>query len=238
MALLTVRTWHFDTEQCKMTYTSGACMKNNYLCYRLQLAVLAVFAFIYSDQVAEAVTASTNLVITGPQPNTTVTAGQSLTVSIKGTNGFVPVRALIVTSFLADNIQQAPFSLTFQVPLNLTGQFTISAIAFDAANNIAKAPEISLQVAIPATLTGLVKLEKLYLFSYAPREQLHVTGIYSDGVRRNIRSSALGTKYTSQNPSIATVDSEGMVSGHTAGKTIITVTNKQFSSNVEVEVKN
>jgi hypothetical protein len=213
-------------------------MKKNYLYYRFQLAVLAIFAFIYSDQVAAVVTASTNLVITKPKPNTTVTAGQSLTVSIEGINGFVPVRALIGTSFLADRIQHAPFSLTFQVPLNLTGEFVISATAFDAANNIAVSPKITVQVAIPATLTGLVKVEKLYLFSYAPQEQLQVSGIYSDGVQRNIRSSALGTTYTSQNPSIATVDSEGMVSGHTAGKTIITVTNKQFSSNVEVEVKN
>lgn len=200
--------------------------------------MLAIIAFICPVQGTTFGTVSTNLVITKPQPNTTVTAGQSLTVSIKGTNGFVPEHALIVTDFLAERVLQSPFSVTFQVPLNLTGKFTISAAAFDAANNIAKAPEITVLVSIPATLTSLVKVEKLYLFSYAPHKQLLVSGIYSDGVQRNIRSSALGTTYTSQNPSIATVDSEGMVTGHAAGKTIITVTNKQFSANVEVEVKN
>lgn len=182
-------------------------------------------------------TVISGLVITQPQPNTVVTAGQSLTVTVEPTDGFVPVRVLIVTDFLAKRVEQAPFSLTFQVPPDLTGAFTISAYAFDSVGNLAVAPKIPVQVLVPATLTGIsVEPKKLYLYSYDLKEQLRVSGIYADDIQRDVRSTALGTTYTVSDTSIATVDGEGVVSGLAPGKTTIKVMNGQHSSNVEVEV--
>jgi hypothetical protein len=56
-------------------------------------------------------------------------------------------------------------------------------------------------------------------------QQLTVTGLFSDGVSRDVSSSALGTKYASADPTIATVGEDGLITAIGRGITTVTVTN-------------
>jgi uncharacterized protein YjdB len=67
--------------------------------------------------------------------------------------------------------------------------------------------------------------------------QLRVYGKYSDGVARDISSSASGTTYTSSDENIVTVDTEGRISSQSVGTAKIVVRNGNFSSQIEVVVK-
>lgn len=70
-------------------------------------------------------------------------------------------------------------------------------------------------------------------------ERIGVAGVYSDGYKRDIASSLLGTTYKSSDESIVTVDSEGLAIAKKVGRTKIVITNggKEVSVNVIVKEK-
>jgi len=65
-------------------------------------------------------------------------------------------------------------------------------------------------------------------------ERLRISGIYSDGVERDISASAFGTIYTSSDRNIVTVDSEGTVVAQKVGRAKITVRNADKEASVDV----
>jgi len=67
--------------------------------------------------------------------------------------------------------------------------------------------------------------------------QLRVKGMYSDGVKRKLTSSASGTTYTSSDETIVKVDKEGKVTAQGIGKAKITIRNGSYSATVDVVVK-
>ena len=68
-------------------------------------------------------------------------------------------------------------------------------------------------------------------------ERIGVAGVYSDGYKRDIASSASGTKYKSGDESIVTVDAEGLAMGQKAGRAKIIITNSGKEVSVDVIVK-
>jgi hypothetical protein len=67
--------------------------------------------------------------------------------------------------------------------------------------------------------------------------QLGVAGIYSDGVSRQLTSSAMGTTYTSSDEKVTTVSPEGKATAQGLGTATITVRNGKYSATVKVVVK-
>jgi hypothetical protein len=74
------------------------------------------------------------------------------------------------------------------------------------------------------------------MFAFAPTQHLMVSGLYDDGIARDVTASASGTTYLSADPSVASVDAEGVVASHRIGATSITVSHGGFSTSVAVHV--
>ncbi len=74
------------------------------------------------------------------------------------------------------------------------------------------------------------------LLSGGSIQQLSVTGLQYDGSESNLTAAATGTGYDSSEPSVATVNSDGLVTAFAAGMTTITATNGAASDDVKVWV--
>lgn len=68
-------------------------------------------------------------------------------------------------------------------------------------------------------------------------ESIGVGGMYSDGIERELKSSASGTTYTSSDETVVKVDKEGKVTAQGVGNAKITVKNGNFTATVDVIVK-
>ncbi|GAB4295228.1 MAG: hypothetical protein Kow0090_10080 [Myxococcota bacterium] len=101
----------------------------------------------------------------------------------------------------------------------------------------------TVQATVPVTVTKpavyLVSIDaKPDSFSIGKggTQQLTVTGNYSDGSQKDLTASSTGTTYQSQNTAVATVSSEGLVTGKAKGTTMIVVSNSGKTDTVTVEV--
>ncbi len=72
---------------------------------------------------------------------------------------------------------------------------------------------------------------------FEERERLVVMGQFSDGVEREVSFPEAGTTYQTSNPEIALVNSDGMVTAVSPGKTIIKVMNGDYAVQVSVAVR-
>ena len=176
--------------------------------------------------------------ISSPLSGTHVAPRASITVTVEASGGFVPTRALLVSSDEAAVIDEtAPFELLLDISSNAIGTVEVTAFAIDAAESVAVSPPILLIVDVGAALTGLTTAPNpCDLFAYAPQQALSVVGHFADGVERTLGGSASGTSYASANPAIATVDAAGNLTAHGVGETTVTVSNGGFENLVAVKV--
>ena len=127
-------------------------------------------------------------------------------------------------------LNAAPFSTSLNLPPSVAGDVPLVVIARDASNRVQilrrtifVRPGSSLQslrvTPAPVTLTSL-----------GSARQLHVFGLYSDGIEREISSARAGTTYASDNSSVATVDANGLVTAVGSGNVIISISNGDVSA--------
>jgi hypothetical protein len=132
------------------------------------------------------------------------------------------------------------YECTFKIPSNSPPEVVIFASA-KTANGVIEAERIKVLVSLPASVT-LRELwvrddqKREYMYVGAKRK-LYVSGLYSDGVKRSLGSSKVGTTFKSSDPKIASVDTEGLVTAIAHGKVDIIVTNKEHSLTTKVEVE-
>jgi hypothetical protein len=67
--------------------------------------------------------------------------------------------------------------------------------------------------------------------------QLHIFGIYSDKVNRELTTSSSGTSYVSSDDKIATVSAEGKVTAQSAGRAKIIAQHNNFKTEVDIVIK-
>ncbi|GBE05316.1 bacterial Ig-like domain [bacterium BMS3Abin10] len=191
--------------------------------------------------------------ITEPTSGSVFHPGDKVTVRAVAAQNENPVAYFIFTSqmpFSAFGVLP-PYELTFTIPLEFTGSDKIVASAKFSDGNIVET-EVQMQVVLPANITlqgikidpdDFILLKKLPPDSdpndvrIAETDYISVSGLYSDGVKRWIASSADGTTYTSSDETIVTVDSEGKVTAQGLGEAKITVKNGNYSATVDVIVK-
>ena len=175
--------------------------------------------------------------ITSPVPGTIVTPGSQLPVVVEANGGFIPVRVLVVSSGDGELDYDSPFEVQLEILPDAIGEVRLGAYAFDADDNLAEADEMVLPVDVSAALTGIsLDPETLHLFSFAPTQWVTVIGHYDDGIDRNLTPSVLGTSYETSDQTIASVDTEGVVTAHSVGTTILTATNAGHSSTADIVV--
>jgi hypothetical protein len=189
--------------------------------------------------------------ITAPADGALVATGSTITVSAKGTGGFIIAGALVssVAFSSGDDRDAGPgFATNVSVPADVIGPLTIELLAKDASSNFKSATPVTITVAVPGN-AALLRLdaEKSTMLYGTPTRQLRVYGIYTDGVRREV-SHAPGILYEmdTQDPrkpdypyngtGVAVVDAAGVVTAKTHGSAICHVTYSGRKIDLVVEV--
>lgn len=181
--------------------------------------------------------ALTGLIFTSPADGSTVTPGQVVTVTIQPDAG-VTLTDLMLNS-LGDVQQRTgpPWEFALTIPASVVGPFALSAVGKDAAGQVyGAAVSVNVVPASPLHTLGVAPANLTIADAGLPYS-LAVIGHYEDGTQRDLTAAATGTTYTSQAPTIATVDAAGQVTPQANGTTMITVTHGPVSALVPVVVQ-
>ncbi len=209
-----------------------------------RVATLQALALVLISAATGALTAeeAPQLKITAPKPNSVVMAGSTITVEVVGNPGVTVDTVLVVGVDQAANSTQAPFHVSFEVPLEAFGPYEITAFGKNSATNDyytsasipldVKTDAALLSLKIPAT-TFVGSIGSCTLF-VGDTEHLSVTGIFSDGVDRKIPMSKV--KWRSGDLNVVTVDALGIATGVAAGKTLVTASAYELENSLEVDV--
>ncbi|MCP5003613.1 MAG: PASTA domain-containing protein, partial [Planctomycetes bacterium] len=92
---------------------------------------------------------------------------------------------------------------------------------------VSSGPQLSSLEVFPATLT---------LTAQAETHQLLVTGVYSDGSKKDLTSSTEGTTYSTDDVNIADVTSEGLTTANNNGSATIAISNNAITTQFGVTV--
>ncbi|WP_217911081.1 choice-of-anchor A family protein [Myxococcus sp. AM011] len=175
--------------------------------------------------------------IVSPAPGTPVSPGGTVNVVLEGTGGFVPMVAYVMGAGKAVIIEQAPFTTSFQIPAHAIGSLSLAVTAISAQRQMVSAEAVVLPIVSSAQLTSMsVTNGDGVIHGPGSTRHLGVTGLYSDGVQRNITAQALGTLYSSSNDGIATVTTAGVVTGRAPGIATIVVRNADVTTSISVTV--
>jgi hypothetical protein len=121
--------------------------------------------------------------------------------------------------------------------VDVAGPFEIVVLGKDADGTLYDG-ELTLSVVPAAALQTLTVSPANVRFSdMSVPELLMVKGNFEDGIQRDLTAAATGTTYTSQDPSIVTVDAAGQIAAQANGTTIIAVTHGTVTALVPVAVQ-
>jgi subtilisin-like proprotein convertase family protein/pimeloyl-ACP methyl ester carboxylesterase len=176
--------------------------------------------------------------ITSPVPGATVTPGSSSSVTVNTNGGDQPLAVLITSVASSELVQAPPFTASVLIPAEAIGITPVSAIAFYDQGRMAFAGPVNLNVKVDAAVTAIQVLNGDQVLQRPGRtRQLTVIGTYSDGIRRDIRQAALGTRYTiSQLGTVATVSANGLITAVGPGDATIAINNGAAITSVNVKV--
>jgi hypothetical protein len=180
--------------------------------------------------------AQSNLLqIVSPRSGTVVHPGETVVIAVIAAPSVSNVAIESPLGFSQrTNGQGLQFLLT--IPSNTTiGAYDVSAMG-TADGSLAASPPISLQVDIPKSRFNMQTEPSVLRFD-APGETmpLHVIGIFANGSKMDMTHSTQ-MSYSSQNPQIATVDDQGIVTAVAPGSTRIVVNNGTYSYMVSTRV--
>jgi hypothetical protein len=121
------------------------------------------------------------------------------------------------------------------------GSIPVEVVSINSKNVISTAA-VHVNVQLPPVLP-LISLRihaeqrKLVMEGIGEQQNLQVIGEFPDGTVRIISAKLYGTTYVSQNPAIATVDANGIVTAVSLGATVIVVRNGESETQAKVIVK-
>jgi len=128
---------------------------------------------------------------------------------------------IVIASHVSGNVTELRRGIFVKLPSNVVLQSIVAGDAGDDFVSMRKMPDGS-------NATDVERYETRQLTTY---------GRYSDGVNRELTSSASGTTYSSSDETIVKVNSEGKMAAQGLGKAKITVKNGNYSATVDVIVK-
>jgi len=182
--------------------------------------------------------AAVDLVISAPADGTSVSPGESVTIVVDDPNTPSAVSSvLLVGDGIAVADDAAPFEIDITVPIDLVGELTLSAIGSDGGGGFIGSNSIRLNVVSDAVLLDLKVLpQDPILLSLGEQRSFVVIGTYDDGEQRDITDPSTGTVYASADPTVATVDADGVVTSIGAGVTTVIARNGERQDSISVTV--
>jgi len=121
------------------------------------------------------------------------------------------------------------------------GSIPVEVVSINS-KNVTSTAAVHVNVKLPPVLP-LISLRihaeqrKLILEGIGAQQHLQVIGEFPDGTVRVISAKLYGTTYVSENPAIATVDANGVVTAVSLGETVIIVRNGESETQAKVVVQ-
>jgi len=172
-------------------------------------------------------------------PGTPATIGpnQNFSVTVTPINGFSPNRVMVITPYEVHQLTSAPYTVSLHVPTEAVGSFRVSVMAIDATNAIASLESPPIVVQIPEQIISFrVAPAPFNLYEVRPFRHARVYAVYEDFTEREMEGSAFGLTYEINDPAIATVSADGLVSAVSRGTARLTVSNGLVENDIEVHV--
>lgn len=175
--------------------------------------------------------------ITQPQSGSIVASGSEVPV-VADFKGEVGETIELVSHETGDN---TPLDVTtgkgvLKIPNTHSGSMEFSLVGVKAENVICSGASLVLLVRPQAAITKLHILPLKITMFQNQTKQILVSAEFDDGVDRSANSPVVGTVYVSADPSIVSVDEEGLITAHKPGNTTINVTNGKLFENITVHV--
>ena len=138
-------------------------------------------------------------------------------------------------------IQGPPFTGNVLLPSDYAGAFSFDLILFNATGEAVGIAGLTINI-VPSEVPSQIEASKRTLYLHFPEvdseleRHISVFGKYLDGTQRNLTDPMLGTTYSSNNTSVATVDANGLVTPVAEGTAYITIEHKGVKTFAEVIV--
>jgi hypothetical protein len=230
-----------------MTLHSGP-VKHRAITRILFITATAIFGFSANPSLAAS---DPRIVVVTPAPNTVFRPGDKIRVRVD-VDPSVQVSALVVFPDLKSRVlplelSTPPFEGDLIIPNNITGQFSFDVGVVTVTDERLDGPEVPFKVIPDETPARIGISDPLFTLRLPSTpggplpvgddRTISVRGYYADGVYRNITLSILGTTYTSSDPGIATVSSEGVLTPVSSGVTYIVVDHRGVKAFAQVKVR-
>jgi hypothetical protein len=182
-----------------------------------------------------------SLRITSPAAGAVVPSGKTLVVQAEAAGGAfrmvvlrgsLPVRGIFA-------LAAPPYRFQIPIPPDADSRtYFLLVTGTTAAGEAVRSDEVKIDIERPDPPVRIRNEGSTISFDYVgDQARLLVTGTYADGSRVTLTYSSL-TSYSSDSPSVATVDSMGLVIATGPGSAAITIANAGKSVVVPVEVAN
>jgi len=156
--------------------------------------------------------ATENLRISDPVEGAIIRPSTNRNVIVEVTDGAPVTRVLVVGPNSAVVDDTAPFAIEMPIPQDAVGSFPIQAFGFDAAGNSYISPVVNLVARPAAQLQHLLILPREVIqFAVGEERTISMLGGYSDGITRTITSAVGVVSIFSSDPSVVTVESNGVL---------------------------
>jgi len=215
--------------------------KNRTLCAKLLSAVLTTlslsltFATLIQGQQGQP-----ELQITSPAEGTVVNPGQAITVNVTSPAGISFAQVAIIGEDpvpSADIVNSVPAQFSIVVPTSLAPRkYHLTAVGQSSSGQLFASQTISIDVERPDAPTGIAADRPQVAFqSQGQQTRIRVVGTFSGPSVLDVTESSNMT-YASANTSVATVDSNGIITGIGAGGTSVSATYGQGTSSLVATV--
>jgi hypothetical protein len=211
-------------------------------------------AFLQSKGGKTGTPAGHGLEIISPRHGVTFTEGDTVTLIVKPTSQSEEIVFIAFSvgirgrSPCDEEISSPPYQCAFVIPPGSAPRIKVSAMGKTVQNinsdDALVSPTVTVLVKMPSTVTlREIRVstgsssDTLFLVGGRYKKHLYVEGLFSDGTKRRISASGLGTTYETSDPLIVTVDSEGSVRPVAPGNATITVRNSGREVTVPVKVE-
>ncbi len=167
--------------------------------------------------------------ITDPSPFSVVISGDSFLVHVEP---YSDVSTVVVGYPGGALFMDSTLTGYAHTDVAFNGPFELSAFALIADGTMGRSEPVTITVRPPlsVTLDGIEATPPaVSLRGIGGVLELRVVGSYSDGVERDIESTASGTAYSGFNSGVVSVSADGVVRGAGPGITTVTVQNAVYT---------
>jgi hypothetical protein len=203
-----------------------------------------------SDGIAPPTPTIKGLIFTSVQNGDKYLSGQKININIAKLENRTLEHLGIRTSYLGSNVidvvkvDPASLRTEYKIPDDILGPIELTVMGLDIDNHvIVTSDPITIHVQTNASLQDLdFKIEgnkvinKEYFINSTDLKHIQVVGTYSDGFRRYISHTSVGTKYELQDKEIASIDSYGRIKALLDGGGLLHVSNSGIKKTTVVNI--